>query len=289
VRWTIALAVGIAGCDALAGLDHLDTVFDRCAPQTFDSGRYQLSATPNHNKITFTEGTVACAQRGMEPISIDDQQEHAMLAPAITGWLAQAAPTDRYFVGLTDPAHDARWAATDQCPDPYLFWDDGQGSANANATCASLDPAAKLESGNCSGDFPDNLLAATGIVCELPRWPSFECETAAATHGMLVFDPTPRTFSEASAYCLGQHGHIVELQSSSELADATVAANGNAVWLGATNANGAWMGETGCPQILPWTGTEPNLNTGQCVTMMAAAAVVVPCSAQHPTVCELGP
>jgi hypothetical protein len=290
VRPIIALAV-VAGCDLVEGLKHFDTQFDPCAPQPFDGRRYALAATMSHTRIDSMTGAGMCAARGLDPMTIDDEQEHAMLAAEIADWSGELGSGDRIFVGLTDAVTEGTWVNADGCPNPDLFWAAGAGKLDTNSNCAALAPDGTLEDGNCSGDFNQfGNHAATAIACELRRWPTATCLASAQAHGTLVFDATPRAYADAQASCAQQHGIVVELDSGAEMADAAATAGGTSIWLGADKTRGPWLSSTtGCPQLLPWQITEPRAADGDCVTMNATGSFVTNCANLHATVCELTP
>jgi hypothetical protein len=238
-----------------------------CDPLPFEPLRYQqIGASGQPLGVTRT----LCEQLGLDVIAFDDG-DSLEIANELTG------ATAPYWTSATLVA--GAWVNGDGCA-PYLPWAPGEPNPSTINSC-SLMSSAGLVASDCTIDHYASL--PLNMLCEAPR-PSVACQQQ-ATQRMYRVAATSDTFANAQIMCSGGE-HVVEIDSSAELAAVQQLAGGAQFWIGATLANGRWTTITGCPAVYPWATGEPTVANGGCEVYGTGGTFVTQCGNTATVICE---
>jgi hypothetical protein len=262
MRWAgVALtSVACAACNVVLGLKTTvpadqGSSINFCDPLPFDPLRYMAQTQPGG--FSVPKGTQICAQSGLEFVSFDDGDQ-----AELTHELAGA--TYPFWTGLSHIG--ATWANPDGCT-PYLPWRAGEPRTQDASSCGLMTDTDMVSLG--CGNVMDGMSGTIAILCETPR-PSVACRAQQDQRTYRLVPGAMRSFAAASAACNNPGEHVVEINSSAELAAVNQLASSMSAqpyWVGSQYAGTTWTTATGCPAVYAWdsTNAEPNLVTGTCV------------------------
>jgi len=273
MRRPIALALALAGCNQIWGLDPTTTVGSGpCDPLPFDLKRYRTYG----GSLTWKEARDSCARYDMDLVVID-QLDNLEIANELT---ASRTP---FWLGVSFGVND--WVALDGCP-PVLSWAAGEPTDPTPGSCV-IQTADRMASASCA----TRMAGAAGInaLCETAR-PDAHCRQLATERDYQLLAPTitaPIDLAAAAVQCSNNGMHVLEINSSDELdyVLAHVATNVPKFWVAAQWNGTHFTSPTGCPQVYDWQSSEPSLVT-TCVVYQAGMVNVDCGSSFNPVICE---